>query len=396
MTPVKAGLIGCGAISGKYLENSKKFAAFDIVAVADLRREAAQARAAEYDIPLACTPDELLANPEVEVVINLTPHQAHGPVGIATLEAGKSPYVEKPLAVHRAEGQRMLELAAAKGLRVGAAPDTFFGGAWQTARKLIDDGAIGRPVAAMACLHAFKKPQAAPQPADGGYVSFYRTDFFEFGVTWGFDRAPYYLHALIHLLGPVQRVTGSAQQFWGQVEEFKDIVKTPTHFAGVLDFANGAVGTMVITSDVHATGLPHIEVYGTEGSLRCIDPNNFSGPILLRTAAGAELKPVDCPFGYNDNSRGVGIADLAVGLRHGRPHRADGAMGYHVIDIVHALHEASAEGRHVELQSTCAQPAPLPLGLTDWSERDRKSMDVQRELAPKLFALPGVMAFPIL
>lgn len=367
MEPVKVGVIGCGAISGKYLENSKKFAAFDIVAVADNRLDAAQKRADEYEIPKACLPDELLADDAIEIVINLTPHKAHGPVGIATLEAGKSPYIEKPLAVLREDGQKMLALAKEKGLRVGAAPDTFFGGAWQTARKLIDDGAIGRPVAAMANLHAAKRPMPAPAETPEGYVSFYRTDFFEFGVTWGFDRGPYYLHALIHLLGPIARVTGSAQQFWGDVPEFKDIVKTPTHFAGVFDFANGAVGTFLITSDVHATGLPHIEIYGTEGSLRCIDPNNFGGPILLRTADGKELSEVECPFGYNGNSRGVGIADLAVGLRTGRAHRATGEMGYHVIDIVHALHEASAEGRHIMLESTCAQPAPLPLGLEEWT-----------------------------
>ena len=126
-------------------------------------------------------------------------------------------------------------------------------------------------------------------------------------------------------------------------------------------------GTLVITSDVHATGLPHIEVYGTEGSLRCIDPNLFGGPILLRKADGKDLEEVPCPFGYNGNSRGVGIADLAVGLRTGRPHRAAGAMGYHVIDIVHALHEASAEGRHIMLSRTCDQPAPLPLGLEEWT-----------------------------
>ncbi|MCC7492933.1 MAG: Gfo/Idh/MocA family oxidoreductase [Fimbriimonadaceae bacterium] len=366
MDAVRVGVIGCGAIAGKYLENSKRFSAFDIVAVADLRAEAAQARAAEYDIAWHGSPDQLLARDDIEVVLNLTPHGAHGPVGIATLQAGKSPYIEKPLAVYREDGREMLRLAAAQGLRVGAAPDTFFGGAWQTARQLIDQGAIGRPVGALANLHAFKRP-APPQAAGDGYVSFYRTNFFDFGVTWSFDRGPYYLHALIHLLGPVARVTGSAREFWSDQPGLAEVVKTPTHFAAVLDFACGAVGTLLISSDVHPTGLPHLEVYGTEGSLRCIDPNNFGGPILLRRADGKELAPVECAFGYNDNSRGVGLADLAVGLRTGRPHRADGALGYHVIDIIHALHEASAEGRHVSLESTCAQPAPLPLGLADWT-----------------------------
>jgi len=362
-TPTKIGIIGCGAISATYLGNSELFEAFDIVAVADVRLEAAQSRAAEYDVPKACSVEELLVDHEVEIVINLTPHRAHGEVGIAVLEAGKSVYNEKPLAVHREDGQKMLELAESKGLRVGGAPDTFFGGAWQTARKLIDDGAIGEPVGSFTCLMAYNTPQGQQQPGPGEYLNFYRTDFFTFGVTWIFDRGPYYLNALINLLGPVRRVTGSATTRWAEVE-------TPTHFAGVMDYANGAVGTLIITSDFHSTGLPHIEIYGTEGSLRCIDPNNFGGQIYLRKADSNELVPVECEFGYNQNGRGVGVADMAVAIRSGRPHRASGEMAYHVIDIVHALHDASNENRHIELQSTCSQPAPLPLGLEDWTIDD--------------------------
>lgn len=361
--PTKVGIIGCGAISATYLKNSKLFDAFDIVAVGDMRLDAAKARAEEFDIPKAYNVEDLLADPEIEIVINLTSHMAHGEVGIATLKAGKSTYHEKPLAVTREDGQEMLAIAEEKGLRVGAAPDTFFGGAWQTARKLIDEGAIGEPVGAFACLMAYNKPRPKQETNPGEYVSFYRTHFFEFGVTWGFDRGPYYLHALINLLGPVKRVTGSAAKFWPSV-------KTPTHFAGVLDFANGAVGSLLITSDVHGTGLPHIEIYGKEGSLRCIDPNNFGGPILLRKADSRDLVEVECQYGYNQNGRGVGVADMAVGIRNKRPHRASGEMGYHVIDIVHAIHDASREGKHVELQSTCDQPAALPLGLADWTIDD--------------------------
>ena len=360
ITPTKVGIIGCGAISATYLQNSKQFEAFDIVAVADTRLEAAQSRAAEYDIPEAYRVEELLADPEVEIVINLTPHRAHGEVGIAVLEAGKSVYIEKPLAVYREEGQKMLALAESKGLRVGGAPDTFFGGAWQTARQLIDEGVIGEPVGSFTCLMAYNTPQGQQTPAPGEYINFYRTDFFTFGVTWIFDRGPYYLNALIHLLGPVRRVTGSATTRWAEVE-------TPTHFAGIMDYANGAVGTLLITSDVHSTGLPHIEIYGTEGSLRCIDPNNFGGQIYLRKPDSRDLVPVECQYGYNQNSRGVGVADMAVAISNGRPQRASGEMAYHVIDIVHALHDASNENRHIELQSTCNQPAPLPLGLADWT-----------------------------
>ena len=370
-TPTKVGIIGCGKISETYAPNAKRFGVFDIAAIADTRVEAAQARAEEYGVPKGCSVEELLADPEIEIVINLTPHAAHGPVGISILEAGKSVYNEKPFAVYREEGQRMLDLAEEKGIHVGCAPDTFFGGAWQTARKLIDEGVIGEPVAASACLMAYNAPRLQTSQADSSaYVNFYQTDFFTFGVTWSFDRGPYYLNALIHLLGPVRRVTCSAKNTWGEKEMFEEIVKTPTHFAGVLDFQSGVVGTFLMTSDVHSTGLPHIEVYGTEGSLRCIDPNNFGGQLYLRKPDGRDLIEVESQYGYNQNSRGVGVADMAVGIRNGRSYRASGEMGYHVIDIVHALHEASAENRHIELASTCPQPAPLPLGLEDWTIDD--------------------------
>jgi predicted dehydrogenase len=364
----KIGILGCGAISGIYLENAQKFDDIEVLACADLRLNAAQARANEYGVPKACTVDELLADPGIEIVVNLTPHRAHGEVGIAVLEAGKSVYNEKPLAVYRKDGQRMLSLAEEQGLRVGGAPDTFLGGAWQTARKLIDDGAIGEPVAAFICLQQRVGPRRRRE-SDDGYISFYQTDFFEFGVTWIFDRGPYYLNAIINLLGPVSRVTASARKTWEEREGWGGWteVKTPTHFAGVLDFANGAVCNLTITSDVYGMGLPHVEVYGSEGSLRCIDPNHFGGQIYMRTAESGELTPVESQFGYNQNSRGLGIADMAVAIRNGRPHRASGEMAYHVIDIIHAFHEASREGRHIQLESTCAQPAPLPLGLAEWT-----------------------------
>ena len=367
--PTQIGIIGCGTISGIYLQNAQKFDDIQVAACADLRLAAAQARAEEYGVPKACSVQDLLADPQIEVVVNLTPHRAHGEVGIAALEAGKSVYNEKPLAVHREQGQRMLALASEKGLRVGGAPDTFLGGAWQTARKLIDDGVIGEPVGALICLQARVGPRRNRRVSDDGYISFYQTDFFEFGVTWIFDRGPYYFNAIINLLGPVRRVTASARKTWEKREGWGGWaeVKTPTHIAGIMDFCNGAVGSVMITSDVYGTGLPHIEVYGSEGSLRCIDPNWFGGQLYLRKADNADLVPVESQFGYNENSRGLGIADMAVAMRSGRPHRASGEMAYHVIDIIHSLHEASQENRHIELDSTCERPMPLPQGLTEWT-----------------------------
>ena len=372
--PMKTGIIGCGAISGTYLGNSKKFEDFDIVAVADKRIEAAEARAKEFDIPKACSVEEMLADPEIETIVNLTSHKAHGPVGISVLEAGKNVYSEKPFAVYREEGQKMLALAKNKGLRTAGAPDTFLGGAWQTARKLIDEGAIGEPVGAFICLMArrgaVRPDQQRNRPDE--YVNFYSTDFFEFGVTWSFDRGPYYLNAIINLLGPVRRVTASARKTWEERDDVFGRVKVnaPTHIAGIMDFANGAVGTFIMTSDAYDTGMPHIEIYGSEASLRCIDPNNFGGQLYLKKPGSNEMIPVECPFGYNGNSRGVGIADMASAIRNKRPNRVNGEMGYHVIDIIHGFHDASNENRHIELQSTCERPAPLPLGLAEWTIDD--------------------------
>jgi len=369
---MKTGIIGCGAISATYLHNSKLFQDFDIVAVADNRLDAAQARAKEFEIPKACSVEEILADPEIETIINLTPHRAHGPIGIATLEAGKNIYNEKPLVVYREDGQKMMALAKNKGLRIGGAPDTFLGGAWQTARKMIDDGVIGEPVGAFICLMArrgVRPDQKRDKPE--GYVNFYSTDFFEFGVTWIFDRGPYYLNAILNLLGPVRRVTGSARKTWEERDDTfgKVKVNAPTHIAGIMDFANGAVGTLIITSDVYDTGMPHIEIYGSEGSLKCIDPNNFGGQLYLKKS-GTDMVPVECQFGYNQNSRGVGVADMASAIRNHRPHRISGEMAYHAVDIIHAFHDASSENKHIMLQSTCERPAPLPLGLTDWTIDD--------------------------
>jgi predicted dehydrogenase len=367
----KVGIIGCGVISTVYLKNSRRFRDFEVVAVADKRIEAAKSRAAEYGVPKACSVEDLLADPNIEIVVNLTPHRVHGQVGIEVLKAKKHLYNEKPLAVYRDEGKKMLEIANREGLRIGAAPDTFFGGVWQTARKLIDDGLIGDPVGAMACLMARVTGfgLGSSDNLSDGYTSFYQTDFFDFGVTWIFDRGPYYLTALINLLGPVRRVAASARKTWDErgsaVRRRK--VNTPTHIAGIMDFANDAVGTLLITSDVYSTDLPHIEIYGSNGSLRCVDPNNFNGQLYLRKPESRDLVKVDCQFGNNQEGRGFGIADMASAIRLNRPHRANGKMAYHIVDIINALHEASNENRHIMLSSTCDRPDPLPSGLPDWT-----------------------------
>jgi predicted dehydrogenase len=358
---VNVGVVGCGNISGIYLEMGQTFEILNMAAVADLLPERAKAQAEKYHIPRVLSVAEMMADPSIEIILNLTIPNAHAGVAYQALEAGKSIYNEKPLAITREDGQKMLALAKSKGLLVGGAPDTFLGGGLQTCRKLIDDGWIGTPVAATAFMlcHGHESWHPAPEfyyKAGGGPM---------------FDMGPYYLTALVSLMGPVQRVTGSvratfptrlitSQPLNGTVIT----VDVPTHVAGVLDFSNGAIATLVTSFDVWAHNMPCIEIYGTTGSMSVPDPNTFSGPVKVRRPGMENWVEMPLTHGYAKNTRSIGVADMAYALRSGRHHRANGDMCYHILDIMHAVHDASKEGKHIELQSSCSQPAALPMGLT--------------------------------
>ena len=359
--PVKVGVVGCGTISARYLATAQRLPILAVAACADMIVARAEARAAEFGVPKAGTVADLLADPEIEIVLNLTIPNAHAAIGVAALEAGKSVYNEKPMAISREEGRGLLALARARGLRVGCAPDTFLGGGLQTCRALIDAGAIGTPVAATAFLLNHGPEHWHPDP------DFY----YQPGAGPMFDMGPYYLTALVALIGPVRRVSGSAQTgtptrtITSQAKYGTTVhVNTPTHIAGVLDFAGGAVGTVITSFDVWAHSLPRIEIYGTEGSLSVPDPNTFAGPVRLYRADDPEWREVPLTHGYTEgNLRALGVADMAYALRSGRPHRASGDMAYHVLDVMHAFHDASESGQAVEVASTCDRPAPLPTGL---------------------------------
>ena len=359
---VKVGVIGCGKISGRYLETLKRFDAVQVVACADLDTERARERAKEFAVGVACGVEELLALEGIELVVNLTIPAAHAEVTIAALGAGKSVYNEKPLAVTREEGRRSLDAARARGLRVGCAPDTFMGAGLQTCRELIDSGAIGKPVGASAEMLCSGHEGWHPDPA------FY----YKAGAGPMFDMGPYYLTALVHLLGPVRRVTGSARITLPErtitsapKRGEKITVETPTHVAGVMDFASGAVGTIVTSFDVWGQDRDRIEIYGTEGTLAVPDPNGFGGPVRLRRPGEEAWRDVDVIRPYAAGFRGMGVAELASAMRAGRAHRASGELAFHVLDIMHGFLDASGEGRHVEIASTCERPAPMPAGLVE-------------------------------
>jgi predicted dehydrogenase len=359
---IRVGIIGCGNISGAYFNTNKTFNFFDITACADIDVSRAKAKAEEYNIAKGCSVDELLADPEIEFVINLTIPQAHGPVMLQALEAGKNVYTEKPFTVTREEAQKLIALAHEKNLRVGSAPDTFLGGGIQTCRKLIDDGWIGTPVAASAHMLCH------------GHESWHPSPEFYYKVGGGpmFDMGPYYLTALVNLLGPVKRVTGAtritfpertitSQPLAGTVMT----VDVPTHIAGVLDFEAGVVATLVTSFDVYGHSLPNIEIYGTEGSLRVPDPNGFGGTVRIKRRGDEDWREVSLTHGYTGNARGIGMADMALSMKSGRQHRANDQLAYHVLDLMHAFHDASDQGQHIALQSTCERPTPMPMGLRD-------------------------------
>jgi predicted dehydrogenase len=355
MEPTKLGVIGCGNISTTYLQVLQELPGVKVVACADQDMSRAEALAARFELR-ACSVDELLADPDLEIILNLTVPKAHAAVARAVLQAGKSVYNEKPLAIEHHDAQELLALAADHGLRIGCAPDTFLGAGLQTCRHLIDQGAIGEPVGATAFMLSRGPESWHPDP--------------EFVYPHGggplFDMGPYYLTALISLLGPIRRVAGSVrisfpQRIIGSQPKYGQAiqVETPTHLAGLLDFVSGPVVTLITSFDVWASTLPRIEIYGSEGTLQCPDPNIFDGPVRLWRAQTQAWEEVRLIPGRRQQSRGIGLAEMAAAMREGRPHLASGDMAYHVLDAMHAILDSSQAGQHVTLSSTCPQPGSL-------------------------------------
>jgi len=360
METLKVGIIGVGNIAPAYIRGCAPFNVIKLTACADILTDRAQAFAAEHGLS-AHSVDDLLARDDIDIVINLTIPLAHAEVSLQIIKAGKHVYCEKPLAVDRDDGARVVSATNAAGLRVGCAPDTFLGGGGQTARKAIDEGLIGKPVAATAFW--LSRGQERWHPNAGFY--------YLKGGGPHFDMGPYYLTALVNLMGPVARVSSAAQRTFSERIATSEAlmgqvlpVEVNTHVAGTLEFESGAIATVILSFDVWGNHLPEIEIHGEKGSLSVPDPNRFDGDVQLLKGGASDW--LDIPLTHSTNiGRGAGVADMAYAIQSGRPHRASGDLAFHVLDIMQALDESAQQGRHIEIKSTLDQPEALPAGLPD-------------------------------
>ncbi len=362
------GLIGCGNISEIYLLNAPLFRHIRFTACADLNPAAAAAQATKHGIA-ARSVEELLASNDVDVVLNLTIPEAHAEVSLAAIAAGKHVYSEKPLATTIADGKALVAAAAAKSLRVGAAPDTVLGAGVQTARSLVDTGGIGKPLSGLCSFMSHGMEHWHPNP---GF-------FFRPGGGPVFDMGPYYLSTLVTLLGPVASVQASGQIGFAErivTTEGSPIkgqsirVETLTTLHALLEFASGAQVTFLASWDVWKHGVQPIELHGETASLRVPDPNWFGGTLQLAEgrADWRAIATEALPFGALNwprdtktvaNYRGLGLADMARGIIEGVPHRANGDVALHVLAVMAGILTAATERRVVTIEETCDRPLPL-------------------------------------
>jgi len=360
------GIIGCGNISTAYLRLAPLFKGLEVRAVADMNPDAARARAAEFNVR-AETVEGLLSADDIDIIVNLTIPDAHFAVTKSILEAGKHAYTEKPIVLTLAEGEELRALADAKGLRVGSAPDTFLGGAHQAARQAIDAGRIGKVIAGTAHVMSHGMEHWHPNP-----------DFFFLpGAGPMLDIGPYYVTNLIQLLGPVKRVSAltsmatDTRTILSEPRKGEVIpVKTPTNIHALLDFASGATITLSTSWDVWAHRHGHMELYGADGTMFLPDPNWFSGTVEVTDAAGetSTLDTTSHPLGVPNqdhggtrmaNFRTAGLAEMAVAMNEGRPHRCALELAIHAVDVMTSILDAGEKGEVVTLTTSCARPAPL-------------------------------------
>jgi predicted dehydrogenase len=343
---MNVGVVGCGIIAHAYADGATGFPTFDVVACADVDETTARAFAKKHGLRCEAV-DELIADPEVDVVLNLTPPAAHAALVAATLGAGKHSYTEKPLAVSVDAGRMLLAQSVERGRRIGCAPDTFLGAAYQTAREAIARGDIGAPVHAAATM------------LTGGPESWHPNADFFYRAGGGplLDIGPYYLTAMVSLLGPFASAAGFTST--PTLERVLAIgpragerfgTEVPTHVAAALQFASGVLGTITVSFEARGRYESGLLIHGTEGTLSLPDANAFGGKVSIRRATG-DWEPVPYTANPAFETRGIGIHDLVEAVHAGRPHRASGELALHVLETIHAVLRSAEEGRTVDIAS---------------------------------------------
>lgn len=357
-TPMRIGVIGVGKIAEQYFAQIPKLSNLELVAVADVNAERADAVAIEQNVEVLSV-DDLLADDRIDAVLNLTIPAAHVEVGLRAIAAGKHVFAEKPLGLNVAEAAELLRAADAAGLRVGSAPDTVLGTGVQTARNLLDAGTIGAPVGASA---HWSSP---------GHESWHPSPQFYYQPGGGplFDMGPYYLTTLVTMFGPVVSVAGSVSTSdrrrsigSGPLQGTPLEVSIDTHISAILFHESGVSSTVTMSFDIWQTRAPMIEIYGTAGTISVADPNGFDDATEVWTQDAPEWRVAPVSGGYADTGRGAGLADMARAIETGRPHRASGALAFHVLEIMEAVLSAGRERRVVELTSTAERPESVPAG----------------------------------
>lgn len=363
------GIMGCGNISTAYLKLAPLFRNLEVRAVADILPEAARKRSEEFGVR-AQTPEELLRNPEIDVVVNLTIPATHYKVTMDALSAGKHAYSEKPFVLTLEEGMAVRKAAEDHNLRVGSAPDTWLGGAHQQARRIIDSGRIGKVMSGTTHVMSRGMEHWHPNP----------DFFFQVGAGPILDIGPYYVTDLIQLLGPVRRVTS----FTGMARTEREVttpnspfkgtrikVGTPTTIHGILEFHSGAIVTIGASWDVASHGHHNIELYGVDGTIFVPDPNFFGGEVVTTDVAGKKTAEPswEHPFGkvnQTDNSgnpranyRAAGLADMMLSIEEARPARCGLDVALHAVDVMTSLLKAGEQGQVLTLTTTCERPAAL-------------------------------------
>jgi predicted dehydrogenase len=351
---MKIAIVGCGNISNTYLENAALFKSFEIAYVSDLDLARSLAQAAKYGIKALSLEDVFIS--DADAILNLTIPAAHAEIALKALHAGKHIYNEKPLATSLEDAKAMLALAKSKNLRIGCAPDTFLGAGLQTTRAFIDAGGIGQAVGASLHMVATGPDMWHPNP------SF----FYQEGAGPLFDMGPYYITAMVHLFGAVKRVTAlTAQTRSTRADKHGNTfpVSVPTHVTALCEHENGVLVNLTISFDAVRGTNQNIEIYGSNGALVVNDPNNFSGNLRHSDGQGEwgngnwhDLS-IDRP--YTENSRGVGLADMAQAVLENRAHRASGELAFHVLEVMHSILKAAETGSAITIQSSPERPALL-------------------------------------